>query len=189
MGTIRTAWSGRRAVWCFDCETRPGPWGGGDFTFRSMLSIAGGFDGVQRIAYLAPGFTAGALEEFIYPIRHNRVLVVGHNAVKYDLPLLNGTLLKMGLAPLPPVLVSDTYAHLLKSDYAYSKSLGNMAERFGIPAKGSMSEYSWERAYAGDSEYLEKLRVYNINDVKTTLALRAKLLKLGMLRAPRWWKP
>jgi len=114
---------------------------------------------------------------------------VGHNAVRYDLPLLNGTMMKMGLAPLGPQLVCDTYAHLLKSDYAYSKSLGNMAERFGIQAKGSMSEYAWERAYAGDPEYLRRLEGYNRGDVETTLALRRELLARGLLRPPRVWRP
>ncbi len=103
--------------------------------------------------------------------------------------MLNGTLVKLGLAPLGKVLVSDTYAHLVKSDYAYSKSLGNMAERFGVQRKGGMSEYAWERAYAGDPEYLEKLRRYNMGDVVTTLALRQVLLDRRMLKAPRVWRP
>ena len=177
-----------------DIEARPGPWGGGDFTFRSMLSIAAGFESPagytqSGISYLAPGFLKYELERLIMPLREGNVLVVGHNAIKYDLPMLNGTLVKLSLQPLPPLLVSDTYAHLVKSDYAYSKSLGNMAERFGIQAKGSMSEYAWERAYAGDPEYLERLKRYNIGDVETTLALRAILLQRGMLKPPRVWKP
>jgi hypothetical protein len=184
--TWRTVRQGK--PWCFDLEARPGPWGGGDFTFRSMLSIAAGFEG-ESVSYLAPGFRKGKLESFISPLRQGGVLVVGHNAIKYDLPMLNGTLVKLGLEPLTQLLVSDTYAHLVKSDYAYSKSLGNMAERFGIKAKGSMSEYSWERAYAGDPEYLEKLRAYNMGDVEVTLALRAVLLERGMLKPPRWWRP
>ncbi len=174
-------------VWAFDIEARPGPWGGGDFTFRNMLSIAAGYS-ESDIGYLAPGFTAGALEDFIAPIRGG-VLVVGHNAVRYDLPMLNGTLVKLGLAPLGKVLVSDTYAHLVKSDYAYSKSLGNMAERFGVQRKGGMSEYAWERAYAGDPEYLDKLRRYNMGDVVTTLELRAELLRRQVLKPPQTWEP
>jgi hypothetical protein len=153
-----------------------------------MLSIAAGFEG-KPVAYLAPGFLKYALERLIMPLREGNVLVVGHNAVRYDLPMLNGTLVKLGLEPLTPVLVSDTYAHLVKSDYAYSKSLGNMAERFGIQAKGSMSEVAWERVYEGDPEYLERLRRYNIGDVETVLALRAVLLERGMLKSPRVWKP
>jgi len=188
MATVRTTWGPKRRVWCFDCETRPGPWGGSDFTFRSMLSIAAGFED-GPILYLAPGFSKGYLETFIAPLRQGGILVVGHNAIRYDLPLLNGTMMKMGLRPLGPQLVCDTYAHLLKSDYAYSKSLGNMAERFGIQAKGSMSEFKWEQVYAGVPEYLEKLRLYNIGDVETTLGLRRELLARGLLRPPRVWRP
>jgi hypothetical protein len=188
MTRIRTSWGQPRRVWAFDIEARPGPWGGGDFTFRSMLSIAAGFEG-KPVAYLAPGFLKYELERLIMPLREGNVLVVGHNAIRYDLPMLNGTLVKLGLPCLPPLLVSDTYAHLVKSDYAYSKSLGNMAERFGIQAKGAMSEYAWERAYAGDADYLERLQRYNIGDVSTVLALRAVLLERGMLKPPRVWKP
>jgi hypothetical protein len=188
MTTIRTSWGGPRPVWGFDLEARPGPWGGGDFTFRSMLSIAAGFEG-KPVSYLAPGFLKYELERLIMPLREGNVLVVGHNAIKYDLPMLNGTLVKLGLPCLPPLLVSDTYAHLVKSDYAYSKSLGNMAERFGVQSKGSMSEYQWERVYEGDLDYLERLKRYNIGDVETVLALRAVLLERGMLKPPRRWSP
>jgi hypothetical protein len=153
-----------------------------------MLSMAAGFEG-KPVAYIAPGFLKMELERLIMPLREGNVLVVGHNAIKYDLPMLNGTLVKLGRPPLGPLLVSDTYAHLVKSDYAYSKSLGNMAERFGIQAKGSMSEYAWERVYEGDPEYLEKLRRYNIGDVQVTLELRRVLLGRGLLKVPRVWKP
>jgi hypothetical protein len=153
-----------------------------------MLSIAAGFEG-KPVAYLAPGFLKYELERLIMPLREGNVLVVGHNAVRYDLPMLNGTLVKLGRPPLGSLLVSDTYAHLVKSDYAYSKSLGNMAERFGIQAKGSMSEYAWERVYEGDPEYLEKLKRYNIGDVQVTLELRRVLLERGILKPARVWKP
>jgi hypothetical protein len=188
MTTVRTTWGPSRPVWGFDIEARPGPWGGGDFTFRSMLSIAAGFKG-GPVDYLAPDFTADALENFILPMRAGGILVVGHNAIRYDLPMLNGTLMKMGLPSLGPQLVTDTCAHLKKKDYAFSASLGNMAERFGIRAKGSMSEYAWEQVYAHKPEYLDKLRAYNVGDVEVTLALRAVLLERGMLKSPRWWRP
>jgi hypothetical protein len=188
MATVQTTWKKHFRVFAFDIEARPGPWGGGDFTFRNMLSMAAGFEG-KPVAYLAPGFLKYELERLIMPLREGNILVVGHNAIKYDLPMLNGTLVKLGRPPLGPLLVSDTYAHLVKSDYAYSKSLGNMAERFGIQAKGSMSEVQWERAYEGDPVYLERLKQYNIGDVLTVLALRKELLRRGILKPPRVWSP
>ena len=76
-----------RRVWCFDVEARPGPWGGGDFTFKHLLSIAGG----PPVHYLGPGFSAIELEHFIAPLRRpDEVLVVTHNGPRYDLPFLNG---------------------------------------------------------------------------------------------------
>jgi hypothetical protein len=177
-----------RRVFAFDVEARPGPWAGSDFTFRSMLSLAGVFeDDPKNPIYLGPGFSAKALERFVKPLR-NGTLVVTHNGPRYDLPFLNGTLMKMGLDPLRSVLLSDTYAHIPKRGSAFSASLGNMAQRFEVGReKGSMSEVDWDLAYHNDAEALEKLRTYNVGDCHTTLALRSKLLELGILGPPRVW--
>lgn len=178
-----------RPIFGLDVEARPGPWGGGDFTFKSMLSLAGIYADSDAPAYLRPGFTAGELEWFVQPLRMD-TLIVTHNGPKYDLPFLNGTLIKMGLKPLGTLWISDTYAHLPKRGQAFSASLGNMAKRFDVGvAKGGMGEFEWERAYAGDPDALDRLREYNIQDVRTTLALRKRLLELGLLGPPRRWKP
>ena len=179
-----------RPVWCFDVEARPGPWLAADITAKHMLSLAGCYAGKPKtMAYLAPGFDADDLEEFVTPIREG-ALVVTHNGFRYDLPFLNGTLIRLGLRPLGSVLVHDTYHHLPKRGRAFSGSLGNMARRFDVGvSKGSMSEYDWDLAYQGDPTALEKLRVYNVGDVKTTLALRKKLMELNLLRPPSRWNP
>ena len=188
MTQIRISPGRKLRAWCFDVESRPGPWGGGDFTWRSMLSIAGGWEDEAHILYLGPGFTAQALEGFIRPLRSG-CLVVGHNAIRYDLPVVNGTLVKLGLEPLPRLLVHDTYSCLPKRGQAFSASLGNLAHRFGVEAKGHMDEGDWELVYEWDREALKKLKDYNIGDVRTTLELRRRLLDLGLLGAPKVWKP
>lgn len=187
--TVVRVVSGRRfPIFALDIEARPGPWGGGDFTFKSMLSIAGGSD-EEHIEYLGPGFKPKALARFVAPLRRGS-LVVTHNGPKYDLPLLNGTVMKMGLEPLPRLLVSDTYSCLMKRGQAFSASLGNMAQRFNVEhQKEHFSEYDWELAYAGDRNALDRLRVYNVGDVMTTLALRRRLIELSLLRGPRVWSP
>jgi hypothetical protein len=179
-----------RRIWCFDVENRPGPYGGGDFTFKEMLSLAGCYTSDPKsMTYCAPGFTADELEEFVTPLREGSMAVT-HNGFRHDLPLLNGTLIKYGLKPLDTLLVSDTYAHLIKRGAAFSASLGNLAARFDVGhQKGSMGEYLWERAYAGDIEALGKLRTYNCGDVRTTIALRKRLLQLNLLRSPSRWSP
>lgn len=187
MTTVRTSWGPPRRILGLDIEARPGPWGGKDFTFRHMLSIATGFEG-ESVSYLAPGFLKYELERLIMPLREGNLLVVAHNG-RYDLGGLNGMLVKLGLQPLPPQFLCDTFADVVKHGQMFSKSLANMCQRFGVPAKGHMSEVDWERVYEGDPEALKKLRIYNTGDVKSVLALRAKLLELGILRPPRWWKP
>ena len=180
----------KRRVFCLDVEARPGPWAGSDFTFRHMLSLAGAYeDDISHPLYLGPGFSPKSLEKFVTPFRSG-ALIVTHNGPRYDLPFLSGTLIRLGLAPLPPLLVSDTYAHLPKRGQAFSASLGNLAQRFDVGReKGRMTEVDWDRAYHGDAEALERLREYNVGDVMTTLALRAKLRELGLLGPPRKWAP
>ena len=175
--------------YCIDVEARPGPWAGGDFTFRHMLSLAGMYEGERIPTYIGPGFSAEQLEGFVKPIR-NGALVLTHNGPRYDLPFLNGTLIRYGLAPLPSLRVTDTYAHIPKRGSAFSASLANMAQRFGVKyQKGHMSEVDWDEVYQGEPDALERLRRYNIQDVRTTLALRKRLLELGLLGPPRRWKP
>lgn len=185
MATWRTV--SERRVFCFDVEARPGPWAGSDFTFRHMLSIAGVFeDDIAHPIYLGPGFRDRQLERFVRPMKD--CLVVTHNGPRYDLPFLNGTLIRMGLAPLGSVLLSDTYAHIPKRGSAFSASLGNLAQRFDVEQqKGSMSEVDWDRAYNGDREATDKLRTYNVGDCLTTLGLRRKLIELGLLGPPKMW--
>ena len=179
----------KRRVFAFDVEARPGPWAGSDFTFRNMLSLAGRYEDMVTTVYLAPGFNAKDLERFVAPLREG-ALVVTHNGPRYDLPFLNGTLIKNGLRPLGRLLISDTYAHFPKRGQAFSASLGNLAQRFEVDhQKGHMSEVDWDGAYHGRPEALEKLKVYNVGDVNTTLDLRAKLLELGLLGPPRTWHP
>lgn len=171
-------------VFAFDVEARPGPWAGKDFTFRNMLSIAGKYEDDDHIYYLGPGFRARQLERFVQHLKGN--LVVTHNGPRYDFPFLNGTCIKNGLPPLGRVLISDTYAHLPRRGAAFSASLGNLAQRFGVDhQKGHMSEVDWEAVYEGEKWALEKLETYNKGDVLTTLALRDHLLKLGILGPPK----
>jgi uncharacterized protein YprB with RNaseH-like and TPR domain len=154
-----------------------------------MLSVAGKVVGRGTPEYLAPGFTAEDLEAFIQPIRQG-CMVLTHNGPKYDLPFLNGSLIRLGLQPLPKLLVTDTYAHIPKRGSAFSASLGNMTKRFDVKhQKGTMSEYEWDLAYQGDPDALVKLRRYNIGDVNATIALWERLRELGLLGSPRWWRP
>jgi uncharacterized protein YprB with RNaseH-like and TPR domain len=179
----------KRDIFALDIEARPGPWGGSDFTFRHMLSIAGKYVAHREMYYLAPGFSAEALEGFVTPIRAGAI-VLTHNGPKYDLPFLSGTLIRAGLEPLPSLLCIDTYAHLPKRGRAFSASLGNLTKRFGVRyQKGAMSEYDWDLVYQGDPEALERLRKYNTGDVLATIALRERLLELGLLGPPRPWRP
>ena len=174
-------------VWAFDVEAAPSAWGGADFTYKRLICAASGRPGAVP-HYLAPDFSAAFAEAFFAPLRDPNTLVVAHNA-NYDLDLANGTLVKLGLAPLGPVLVSDTMRHLPRNGYAYSRRLGDMCKRFGVARKGEMDPYDWEQVRENDPAALRRLRDYNIGDVRCTLELREVLLARGLLGPPRMWRP
>ena len=173
----------------FDLEAQPGPWAGSDWTFRMLLAGALWTEDTG-MTYLAPDFDEDELDAWTQPFRRKGTIVVGHNADKYDLPLLTGTLLKFGLPMLGTVLLSDTCSHLPKLGSAMSKRLGDLSARLDLHnQKGSLGPYEWEAVYERQEWALEALRAYNEADVLATHELWKSLSEKGWLSAPKSWRP
>lgn len=118
-------------------------------------------------------------------------LVYGHNIRRFDLPLLNAGLLRRELPPLPPLLTCDTLRDYPKRK-DMSASLENLAKVHGVDTDGGkkhMGTVDWERANrltpAGVAEARERVA----SDVLLQERLRARLLELGLLKAPSVWRP
>ena len=128
-----------------------------------------------------------AYERFVRELEQAGV-VYGHNIRRHDLPMLNAHLLRLQLPMLPPLRTTDTFKDLPRTA-GVSKSLENMAAMYGMPAKRKMTQPDWERANRLEPAGVEAARKRVAGDVILQERLRAKLSELGLLRAPRLWRP
>lgn len=162
-------------------------WGSGRWMFKEMLCAAMRFEDETKASFLPFDFTPKQLDRWVEPLRGN-ILAVAHNGL-YDIDGVHGTLIALGLDGLPPVLLSDTLKLGPKTGGWARRDLGSMAARYGITAKGSISNSEWDLAHSGDQHIRDLVRAYNENDVDVVLELRRAMLAKGHLRAPRIWRP
>ena len=114
------------------------------------------------------------------------VVIVGHNAARYDLPLLNGVLLAHGLDPLPEVRCIDTMNDL-KTGLAYKNTLSAQCKRYDVTLKTGGPD--WDLVMFGDKAEWLRMQDYNVNDVVCTLQLERALAAAGLPCPVRVWRP
>lgn len=93
-------------------------------------------------------------------------VVVCHNALKFDVPLIKTRMLALGLDPLLPSKVVDTL-RIAKAEFRFpSNSLDNIAAYLGLPRKAEHSGFNlWVRCMNMDDEAFEEMLEYNVQDV------------------------
>lgn len=160
----------------------------GDYPKRNLLCADMRFEDGGPHRFLPFDFSTKRFEEWVAPLREPGILVVAHNA-PYDLPGVNGWCLKLGLEPLPPIMVHDTLKDTFKSGAMIHRNLGAQAAQYGVMAKGSIENWQWDLASEGHRYWREKVREYNEADVDVVLALRQAMLKQGHLKPPTLWSP
>lgn len=194
----------RRRVLCFDLESRPIAFWFGDKTTaqitafgwkwedepeaKAMLLRADGrFTNIGKSR--VPLSAEQAYERFVRELEAAG-LVYGHNVRRFDLPLLQAGLLRLQLEPLPVLLTTDTLRDYPKRK-DMSASLASFASMYGLSEKGklSLTTVDWEQANQLTPEGLELARERVCSDVLLQERLRNKLLSLGLLAAPRVWRP
>lgn len=105
----------------------------------------------------------------------------GHNILRFDLPVLDGEALKLGLPRLPPRLVQDTIG--LRKIRA-KKGQDVLANVLGVhDEKLPLNWAEWEAAYG--EKHLDTVKDRVAGDVKQHKALRLAMLERGWLPAPR----
>lgn len=119
-------------------------------------------------------------------IASDDTIVVGHNAARYDLPLLNGVLIAHDIEPLPIVRVQDTMGEH-RTGYAFRNTLSAQCRRYGVQLKSGGPD--WDRVMMGDRAEWLKMRAYNVNDVVCALQLERALSNAGLPCAIRTWRP
>lgn len=174
-----------------DIENRPLAYLGPDYTTGEVTAIACCWVGQPETltAWLLGRETREKiLDEFLW--RYDQAeLVTGHYIREHDLPVINGALLELGRRPLAPKLTSDTKLDLVNRKYL-SASQENLAAVLGVAIpKVSMSNADWREANRLTPAGLQKTYRRVTGDVIQHMALRARLLELGLLKPPRVWAP
>lgn len=121
-------------------------------------------------------------------------VLTGHNIDRFDLPLLQGQLLRFGLPALPALLTQDTMRIVKRRDTSASQeSLLNYRGLkpvcpIGMPVyKDHLSIPQWEEAALGwnNADLAERPS----SDVHGHVHLREVLIEKGYLAPPKAWKP
>ncbi len=106
-----------------------------------------------------------------YMLRRTRELILEADAIvtfngdKYDLPKIQGELLRHNLGPLPPVTSIDVIKTVKKMGY-FRSSLGFVGPFLGLGDKIKTGGFSlWKRVLEGDKAAQVEMRDYNIQDV------------------------
>jgi DNA polymerase elongation subunit (family B) len=113
-------------------------------------------------------------------------MLVGHNILRFDLPVLQAESIRCDLPPLGPVLTHDTI-RLLRTK-GLKKGQDDLSVMVGSPLKKKTLNWSeWDRAYEEDGWPVPVERC--VSDVRQNKTLYRRLLERGVLRPERMWRP
>lgn len=185
---------------CFDAECRPLAYWYDGQTTSEITAFGWKWDGQPEAEtlMLRPGgcfeTDDGQLLDYVeaYQVFRETIssaaLVYGHNIRRFDLPIIQGQLLRLKMEPLEPLLTSDTCR-----DYPRRKdmsvSLENLAALYNLEGdKKRMAQADWEQANRLDDDGVSAARERVVSDVLLQAQLRTRLLELGLLAAPRVWR-
>jgi hypothetical protein len=183
----------------FDCECRPVSWYGGDWVTKQITAIAWKYTDERakvqpRVAVIGESFDsrqvleeeARMLEAFVEEYSRADV-VTGHFITGFDLPLVNGSLMRLGLPGLPDKLAQDTKGDLAKAQ-GLSKSQESLGAMFGQSRpKIHMNTALWHRANLLLPDGIEFAKERVIGDVNQHIQLRQIMLDAGVLGPPSVW--
>jgi hypothetical protein len=174
----------------FDLECRPGHWIGGDYVSKIITAAAWSWndeDEVQVRTHFEMS-TAGIASTLAQEIA-DCDLVVGHYIRGFDLPLLNGELLRSGHDPLEPVMSHDTKLDMMPA-HGRSKSQENLAAQLGLDEqKVKVTLPEWEAFNSKDVSGYDRVFDRVKDDVIQNRALRKALLSIGWIGPPQMWRP
>lgn len=93
-------------------------------------------------------------------------VIVAHNAMRFDVPLLKTRMIALGMNPPLPSKIVDTL-RIAKAEFKFpSNSLDNIAAYLNLPRKVNHSGFElWTRCMALEDEAFEEMLEYNVQDV------------------------
>jgi len=174
-------------VFYFDLECKPGHWIGGDYVSKIITAAAYAWNNGKVEVLTHYDYDPEVIAMTIAEEIRRADLVVGHYIRAFDMPLLNGELLKGNLQPLGQVWTHDTKLDLNRA-HGRSKSQENLAEQLGLKQKKvKVSLPEWEAFNNRETDGYD-IGVARVgDDVRQNRALRKELLRLGWLNNPQWW--
>jgi len=183
----------------FDSECRPLAWYGGDFVTKQPTAVAWRFVGEKgktKVRAIGESYnTRNVLKEERDMLEEFRKaydaadMVTGHFIRGFDLPLLTGALVRLGLPPLGKKLSQDTKLDAFKRT-GISMSQENLGAMFELEhPKYPMNTAKWAEANMLLPAGIKLTKIRAVSDVEQHEELRAKMLELGVLSAPRLWSP
>lgn len=169
-----------------DIENRPLSYLGHDFTTSEVTAIAGSFGIDQPVTcWLLGKDDPAEILELFRLLYNNADIVTGHYIRMHDLPIINGAMTELGLAPLGPKLTIDTKLDLKRLS-GVSKSQESLADMLGVSLpKVHMTQAMWRAA--NRLERLDLTRERVVGDVRQHQELRLKLSEAGWLNPPKMW--
>jgi len=181
----------------FDTECRPLAWYGGDFVTKQPTALAWkliGSKGSPTVAAIGESFDAReVLNEEAAMLEAFRVaydaadVVTGHFIRGFDLPLINGALMRLGLDPLSKKLTQDTKLDFARAS-GLSKSQENLGAMFELKhPKVPMNTALWAEANMLLPDGIKSSKKRVIGDVEQHIELRATMIARGLLRPPSEW--
>ncbi len=175
----------------FDIENRPSSYWYDGRPTAEITSIASCWDAdinTMQVFLLGVDDPIEILQTFVE--RYNEAdIVTGHYIRRHDLPIINGGLLEYGFPILEPKLTIDTKLDMVKKGDipATQEYLG---ELFGLPApKVQMSQHKWRQANRLTPEGIKLTKERAVGDVTQHILLRSDMMKRGLLKAPKMWRP
>lgn len=179
----------RLRVLDIDVECLPGHWIAADYVSKIITAVAwkpvGSREPVTVLTHYdtEPGEMAlqlaGAIEE--------ADVVAGHYIRGFDLPLLNGNLLRAGAPPLQPLMAHDTKLDLVKS-HGRSLSQKNLSAQIGVrKPKIDVTLFEWE-AFNTRTPGFRDAGINRVRgDVLQNIEMRSRLIEMGWLGPPKRW--
>jgi DNA polymerase elongation subunit (family B) len=185
----------------FDCECRPMAWYGGDFVTKQPTAISWKWLNARKtekpmVEWIGRSHEPDNLDaeetqmiEIFRQFYDEADIVTGHFIRGFDLTLLDGACVRLGLPLLGEKLTSDTKMDFAKA-HGISKSQENLGATFELDhPKIPMNTAKWfesnKLTTLGIAYTLERV----VGDVVQHIELRNTMLERGLLAGPKIWSP
>ena len=173
----------------FDCETVAAGFADPDWVPQKITCVAWGWVGSSRVdvkvcgpsgLFGNPARRARMLKPFLADLRRAD-MVTGHNILRFDLPIVNAECLRLGLDPLPRLLVQDTIRVVRTK--GFKKGQDNIGRLLRLSEKKLALDWqAWQDGY--DEPGWETIKARAAGDVRQHKRMREEMIARGWLREP-----